>query len=319
MVILAGIDEAGYGPILGPLVVSCSAFSIPENMVAADLWAVLKKSVAKTRKHLGGRVLIADSKKAYSTSIGIKHLQRTTLAIMKALGFEPQSFNQVLSYLCPDCFSRLADYPWHQNTENMRIDYDRADIRIASEVLIDDMTENKIKPVTLRSICLDTGYYNNLVSRTKNKANVLFSTAAILMQKLWDDLPGSDLQIIIDRQGGRSHYRKNLQRLFPEHQLSIIIENDNCSTYELKDDSRSMRVHFVTKADDRFLAVSLASMVSKYVREILIADINRYFLSFEPSLKPTAGYWQDGQRFIADIQTLIPNVKYDQNQLIRCR
>lgn len=319
MVILAGIDEAGYGPILGPLVVSCSAFSIPENMVACDLWGVLKKSVAKNRKHLGGRVLIADSKKAYSTSIGIKHLQRTTLAMMKSLGFEPQSFNQALSYLCPDCFSRLADYPWHQNTESLQIHCDKADIRIASEVLANDMAENHIKPLALRSICLDTVYYNNLVSRTKNKASVLFSAAANLMQKIWDDFPKNNLQIIIDRQGGRSHYRKNLQLAFSELELVIIAENDNCSTYELKNNSRSMRVHFVTKADDRFLAVSLASMVSKYVREILIADINRYFLSFEPSLKPTAGYWQDGQRFIADIKTLIPNVKYDHNQLIRCR
>jgi hypothetical protein len=36
-------------------------------------------------------------------------------------------------------------------------------------------------------------------------------------------------------------------------------------------------------------------------------------------LKPTAGYWKDGQRFIADIKTLIPHAEYDHNQLIRCR
>ena len=107
--------------------------------------------------------------------------------------------------------------------------------------------------------------------------------------------------------------------MFDGFELHIISENNNTSTYELKSNSRTMRVHFVTKADDRFLPVALASMVSKYVREILVANINRYFLGFDSSLKPTAGYFKDGRRFIADIKTIIPHAKYDHNQLIRSR
>ncbi len=75
----------------------------------------------------------------------------------------------------------------------------------------------------------------------------------------------------------------------------------------------------VVGADDEFLPVSLASMACKYLREVLVENINNYFLSFNPSIKPTAGYWKDGLRFIKDIETHIPNIKYDINQLIRCR
>ena len=66
MAVLVGIDEAGFGPILGPLVVSSSTFSLPDNLVEADLWRLLRKGVSMTRKHLAGRLLITDSKKAYS-------------------------------------------------------------------------------------------------------------------------------------------------------------------------------------------------------------------------------------------------------------
>ncbi len=319
MVILAGIDEAGYGPILGPLVVSCSAFSVPESLLGADLWSVLKKSIAPSRRHLGGRLLIADSKKAYSRALGTSQLERTTLGALRCLGTEPASYDQVLSYLCPECLSRLEDYPWHRNNNGCSISSAAADIRIASDVFMDDMASSGIKLLSLRSFCLDVAHYNKLVSNVKNKASVLFSTTSGLIQNLLESFPKENLQIIVDRQGGRSHYRRNLQRMFGGLELSIISENNNTSTYELKGDSRTMRVHFVTKADDRFLPVALASMVSKYVREILVANINRYFLGFDSSLKPTAGYWKDGQRFIADVKTIIPHAKYDHNQLIRCR
>jgi hypothetical protein len=60
-------------------------------------------------------------------------------------------------------------------------------------------------------------------------------------------------------------------------------------------------------------------MASKYLREVLVDNINRYFRGFSDSLKPTAGYWKDGLRFIEDLKTQIPSVHFDTNQLIRCR
>ena len=45
MVVLVGIDEAGFGPLLGPLVVSSSTFSLPHNLLTTDLWQILRNSV----------------------------------------------------------------------------------------------------------------------------------------------------------------------------------------------------------------------------------------------------------------------------------
>jgi len=55
------------------------------------------------------------------------------------------------------------------------------------------------------------------------------------------------------------------------------------------------------------------------LRELLVSNINRYFAGFHAGLRPTAGYWKDGLRFIEDLRTNIPHVQYDSNQLIRCR
>jgi ribonuclease HII len=319
MVILVGIDEAGFGPLLGPLVVSSSIFSVPHNLLTSDLWQVLRKSVNYGRKGLAGRLLITDSKKAYSKSIGIKHLQRTVLTALRCLGKEPSTLTELLDMLTPGCLERLSVYPWYENITEHSLSIGTADKKIASKVLADDLSSNGIELLDLKSCCLDVAYYNKMVAAVKNKANVLFSSTCSLIKNVYDNFAGDDLQIIVDRQGGRVHYRKNLQRMFGDMKLKILRESPATSSYELRADDKVMRIHFVVGADRRFLPVSLASMISKYLRELLIINLNSYFVGFSADLKPTAGYWKDGLRFIEEIKTNLPHVLFDSEQLIRSR
>ncbi len=320
MAVLVGIDEAGYGPILGPLVVSSSVFSLDDNHLKSDLWQVLHRSVSNRRKGQAGRLLITDSKKAHSKSQGITQLQRTTLAAIRCLGKKTDTLPQLLTALSPDCLERLANYPWYKNIEDNKLLFDETDIQIASTVFADDLASNKMGLLEIGSYCLDAGHYNKLVTTVKNKANVLFTATCRHIQNAWDKFADyGQLQVIVDRQGGRVHYRKHLQRMFPEMELTILKETPANSSYQLRAGGKEMRLHFAVGADNRFLPVSLASMVSKYIRELLIANINRYFTAFYPELKRTAGYWKDGLRFIEDLNTNIPDVKYDSKQLIRCR
>jgi len=319
MTVLVGIDEAGFGPILGPLVVSSSALRLPEKLLDADLWEVLRKSVSKTRRHPAGRLLVADSKKVYSRSRGIGQLRRSVLTFMNCLGSRPRTLNQLLSFLSCDCLERLPDYPWYENTDKYRIETNDMDISIAGNVLKKDLASNNIKLVELKSRCIDVGRYNQMVNTTGNKSSVLFSTAAALIQKAWDSFAGEGLQIIIDRHGGRVRYGRILQRAFGALDLTILRESKVVSSYLLCDKDRYMKLHFVTKGDEKYLTTALASMVSKFVRELLIDNINCYFRSFHKDLKATAGYYQDGRRFIRDLQSKTPRIEYDKNKLIRCR
>jgi ribonuclease HII len=221
--------------------------------------------------------------------------------------------------LCPDCLDHICEYPWYKKAADYQLGGDVDDIGIAVSMLRNDFANQHIELLGLKSRCLEVAHYNRMVTAVDNKAKVLFTAVAELMQSAIDAFAGEDIDIAVDHQGGRSHYRRELQLMFGDSELRIIHEDQNRSSYEMKIKNRKIRVHFVVGADSKFLPVSLASMACKYLREVLVENINNYFLGFNPSIKPTAGYWQDGLRFIADIKTHIPNVKYDENQLIRCR
>jgi len=78
--LLIGIDEAGYGPLLGPLVVSAVAFDVPTALADGDLWRALKKSVSRTSSTWRGRVPICDSKKLFNPQIGLGPLERSVFS-----------------------------------------------------------------------------------------------------------------------------------------------------------------------------------------------------------------------------------------------
>ena len=319
MTALIGIDEAGYGPLLGPLVVSSVAFQIPEHSLKDDLWQLLKKSTSQTKRNLAGRLQIADSKKVYSRAAGITHLQRSILACLKCLGHKPKNISQLISLLCPETLKRLKNYPWYETVQNQPLQFDPADIDIASAVFGDSLIENNIKLLKIQSCCLDVAHYNASVEKTKNKANVLFTATATLVKHAFDNLPQNQLQVIVDRQGARANYVNHIQKMFPDLDLKVLKQTEKISSYQLTSPKKTMRIHFVIKADQKHLPVSLASMTSKYLRQLLVGCINTYFASHCDHLKPTQGYWKDGLRFIADLKTHIPHVKYDGNLLIRSR
>jgi hypothetical protein len=222
--------------------------------LANDLWHVLRKSVGKRKQHLAGRLLVCDSKKAYSRAVGVRHLERTALAFLRCACREPGTSGELLRIVCPDLTERLANYPWYSEAGNYRIVANQADIALASQVLKDDLASHDMEFLTFRGCCLDVAYYNKMVSVMKNKARVLFGATTQLIKHIYDNYVDDELQVVVDRQGGRIRYRRDLQRMFPEMELQILCESASTSSYELKEGSRKMRLHFEqvhTGASDR--------------------------------------------------------------------
>src|SRR5262249_34175345 len=77
---IIGIDEAGYGPNLGPLVMTSVACRVSAWPV--DLWQLLRPVVRRDSDKDDGRLLVADSKVVYSAARGLQHLETTVLALL---------------------------------------------------------------------------------------------------------------------------------------------------------------------------------------------------------------------------------------------
>ncbi|MEE2660364.1 MAG: hypothetical protein VYC41_02125, partial [Planctomycetota bacterium] len=69
----------------------------------------------------------------------------------------------------------------------------------------------------------------------------------------------------------------------------------------------------------RNLPVELASMAAKTVRELLMNRLNSFFTQRLPELKPTAGYVQDGRRWVAEIGDLPERLGIPRRDLVRDR
>ncbi len=85
MAVVAGIDEAGYGPLLGPLAVTATAFRVPDEAAEADLWELFRAAVARGAVRDNRRLRVADSKKLHHGSAGIELLERNVLPFLAAL------------------------------------------------------------------------------------------------------------------------------------------------------------------------------------------------------------------------------------------
>jgi ribonuclease HII len=317
--VLVGIDEAGLGPILGPLVVSAACFTVPADGLKADFWQLLSDSVSANKKHLAGRLLICDSKKAYTPSTGIAFLEKTVLSCLHILGKAPTTIIELIDMLCPACKNRLAQYPWHKDLSHHDIKFNHDDIAISAGTFGRNLEKHNMSLVALNSFCFDVAFYNDMVRKVNNKSTVLFVAVCSLVDQIIKGTGHRSFHFIIDRQGGRTKYTRQLRTMFPEMALKVLDENSSVSSYELSASYKQVKIDFAVKADAIFLPACLASMVSKYLREKLMACINSYFLEKCRLLKPTAGYWTDGKRFINDLKTIAPQIQYDPNQLIRCR
>ncbi len=318
--IAIGIDEAGYGPILGPLVVSAAAFEVPSEFSDRSLWEVLAKSVSRTRSIRGGMVPILDSKKLYSRKEGIGRLERTVLAVMSAWRGVPPHLQGLLGQLCPEVVARLREYPWYRDMDAaLPQAADGGGIRIAASALRRDLETQGVQVAGMWSEILPEGHYNRLVANTQNKAVVLSGLTLRLIQRAADAFPGRSMRIFVDKQGARQRYGPLLMRAFENRRLRVIEETPEMSAYELSGSRTTWRVQFTQNGESHHLPVAQASLVSKYLRELLMGSFNRYWCGEAPDTRPTAGYYKDGLRFLDEIEPHRLRLGIEREQLVRER
>jgi hypothetical protein len=155
----------------------------------------------------------------------------------------------------------------------------------------------------VRSVAVCPPRFNGLLDEWGSKGAVLADAMTDLLRANVGAIGGKDpLHFFVDKHGGRNTYAAMLQHALPEGMVVVEQEGAARSAYRFVGVEPEVRVTFQPRADAEHFCVALASMASKYLRELLMLEFNRFWQAHVPGLKPTAGYPGDAARYLASIR-----------------
>jgi hypothetical protein len=293
-----GIDEAGYGPNLGPLVMTAVVAEGPDSR-EPDVWADLAATAARAGDP-SDRLWVDDSKAILRGPAGRTRLEATCLALLAAAGGAvPATMAELLAAVGAGTVDDAELTPWHNGGVDARR---RGEGPFPPSGPPAPFMGAPWRITGVHAVVVGPARFNAALAATGSKAKVHFAAFARLLGPLWDQTGdgtsmGAATHVRGDKHGGRHFYYNPLLDAFPEIWIDRGPEGPALSHYTLRAPGRRLQLSLQPRADADNGLVALASIVSKTLREWWMDLFNAHWIAQFPGLRPTAGYPLDSHRF----------------------
>jgi hypothetical protein len=316
-----GTDEAGYGPNLGPLLITATVWGAPDGTDADGLFDLLKGVVGRARpaaigrkamtgkkppargKHGSEVPVFGDSKALYTSGHGLHRLEHGLWAAWDLLGWDLRTWRDVWQKLAPAALEHMESSLFYSAyDQELPRDWEiNGDAKPnANGTWRAKFAQTGVKLLSIRSRAVFPEEFNRLMDRHESKGAALSNLTLGLVADVLKPLEKGPISVLCDKHGGRDHYAALLNEHFFDGFVEVRGEGRQLSTYRFGPPERRIEFQFRAKAES-CLPAALASMASKYLRELAMAAFNAFWISHLPDLAPTAGYPDDARRFQADI------------------
>ncbi len=307
MTLVIGIDEAGYGPNLGPLVIGGSSWQIDQlqndhlSTQAAEQFIELQNDIHDDYR-AGRGPPWGDSKKIFSRkstkSETLEPLERGVFAAVQiATNTMPKTSDHLLSLLAlkpPNdseltCWKKLnaVALPLAMKAPRAIEQSDQAAKQLRTHGI-------RLTGLACRWIFPET--FNAALDNGMNKSDILSQASLQLAFDLRNQHPHTPAVIWCDRHGGRKRYAGVVSHCFDAARVEPLSETTRYSHYRIHDGECPTFIHFSVGGESQ-LPVAVASMTAKYTRELAMDVFNCFWTDHIPSLQPTAGYPVDARRW----------------------
>ena len=305
---MIGVDEAGYGPSMGPLTICATAWRLPSSLDACEMTSLLEPEfLAKPIRSNSTHVPIGDSKKIHRAALAVEGLiLGARFLCLQIEGTRHSHWDSNLATFARQDWERLASIPWYAKrpstyfaTLDRTIVDQLAYFRAASAKL----KTHSIALAGIRMRVIDEVEFNRQVDRTGNKSTLLSEASLALVKQVISEFAeeGEDIEVYCDKHGGRNRYQAMLTSVFDEEWFAIEIESRACSRYTAKRDGHLMQIQFKVDGDSIFPSAA-ASIIAKWTREELMDRLNGFWHTrVAGDIAPTAGYFVDALRFAEEI------------------
>jgi ribonuclease HII len=307
--LVIGVDEAGYGPSMGPMTIGATAWRVPIGFDATQMTSLLEPEfLAKPIRPNSTHVPIGDSKKIHREALAVEGLILGSRFLAFAIdGVIPGEWDAQIGCYAKMDWERIRTVPWYVKRFSAHTDLLNRTIpdqQTYFEAGLAKMKQYAIELVGARMRVMDEMEFNREVDRTGNKSTLLGEASLALVKQVITEfaITGECVEVYCDKHGGRNRYQSILTFAFDEEWFETQVESRACSRYTANWSGHAMQIQFKVDGDSIFPSAA-ASILAKWKREELMDRLNGFWQSkLAGDIVRTAGYYVDAVRFAGQIE-----------------